>query len=126
CQPQFCSEAISHSSNSPRLSLHLSLILLRYFLDAPLVNYYKTTMTKLRSLVLAAFLFVGLALASSYAQVDISVNFAPPVLPVYEQPPCPVGGYIWTPGYWGYGYDVGDYYWVPGAWVPPPTVGLLW
>ena len=83
-------------------------------------------MMKLRSFVLAAFLFVSLPLASSYAQVDISVNFAPPILPVYEQPPCPVAGYIWTPGYWGYGYDVGDYYWVPGAWVPPPSVGLLW
>ena len=81
-------------------------------------------MMKLRCLVLAGFL--ALPLASSFAQVGISVNFAPPVLPVYEQPPCPVSGYIWTPGYWGYGYDVGDYYWVPGAWVAPPTVGLLW
>jgi hypothetical protein len=81
---------------------------------------------KLRSFVLAAFLLVSLPLASSQAQVGISVNFAPPVLPVYEQPPCPVEGYIWTPGYWGYGYDVGDYYWVPGVWVPPPSVGLLW
>src|SRR6266496_4259815 len=81
-------------------------------------------MMKLRCLVLAGFL--ALPLASSFAQVGISVNFAPPVLPVYEQPPCPVAGYIWTPGYWGYGYDVGDYYWVPGAWDAPPTVGLLW
>src|SRR5256886_14145384 len=79
-------------------------------------------MTKLRSLVLAGLL--ALPLASSYAQVGISVNFAPPVLPVYEQPPCPVAGYIWTPGYWGWG--AGDYYWVPGVWVAPPTVGLLW
>jgi hypothetical protein len=83
-------------------------------------------MIKLRSFILAAFLLASLPLASSYAQVGISVGFAPPVLPVYEQPPCPVAGYIWTPGYWGYGYDVGDYYWVPGAWVPPPSVGLLW
>jgi hypothetical protein len=81
-------------------------------------------MTKLRLLVLAGFL--SLPLASSFAEVGISVGFAPPVLPVYAQPPCPVAGYIWTPGYWGYGYDVGDYYWVPGAWVPPPSVGLLW
>jgi hypothetical protein len=81
-------------------------------------------MMKLRSLVLAALL--ALPLASSFGQVGISVNFAPPVLPVYEQPPCPVEGYIWTPGYWGYGYDAGDYYWVPDAWVAPPTVGLLW
>ena len=81
-------------------------------------------MTKLPSLILAAFL--ALPLATSFGQVGISVNFAPPVLPVYEQPPCPVAGYIWTPGYWDYGYDVGDYYWVPGVWVPPPSVGLLW
>ena len=79
---------------------------------------------KLRSLVLAGFLFVTLPLASSFAQVGISVNFAPPILPVEVQPPVPVAGYIWTPGYWGWG--VSDYYWVPGAWVPPPVVGLLW
>ena|SRR5207249_328360 len=79
---------------------------------------------KLRPIVLAALLFVGLPLASSYPQVGISVNVAPPVLPVYEQPPCPVEGYIWTPGYWGWG--AGDYYWVPGVWVAPPSVGLLW
>src|SRR5438876_4610949 len=83
-------------------------------------------MMKLRFFVLAGFLFLTLPLASSFAQVDISVGFAPPVLPVYEQPPCPVEGYLWTPGYWGYGYDVGDYYWVPGAWVAPPSVGVLW
>ena len=76
---------------------------------------------KLRSLILAGLLALPLA---SYAQVGISVNFAPPPLPVYEQPPCPVAGYIWTPGYWGWGDE--DYYWVPGAWVPPPSVGLLW
>src|SRR6266700_1232832 len=81
-------------------------------------------MIQLRSLVFAGFL--ALPLASSFAQVDISVGFAPPVLPVYEQPPCPDEGYIWTPGYWGYGYDVGDYYWVPGVWVAPPSVGVLW
>ena len=79
---------------------------------------------KLRSLILAAFL--ALPLASSYGQVGISVNFAPPPLPVYEQPPCPVAGYIWTPGYWGWNSDYYDYYWVPGAWVAPPSVGLLW
>jgi hypothetical protein len=81
-------------------------------------------MTKLRSLILAGFLFVALNSASSYAQVGVSINFAPPVLPVYEQPPCPVAGYIWTPGYWGWGD--GDYYWVPGVWVAPPSVGVLW
>jgi hypothetical protein len=81
-------------------------------------------MMKLRSLVLAGFLIATLPLASSFAQVGISINIAPPVLPVLEQPPCPVEGYIWTPGYWAYG--AADYYLVPGVWVAPPTVGLLW
>jgi WXXGXW repeat (2 copies) len=40
------------------------------------------------------------------------------------QPPCPVEGYIWTPGYWAYGDE--GYYWVPGVWVAPPRVGFLW
>jgi hypothetical protein len=62
--------------------------------------------------------------ASSYAGVFISVGFAPPVLPVYVQPPCPEPGWMWTPGYWAYGDD--GYYWVPGTWVPSPYVGALW
>ena len=62
--------------------------------------------------------------ASSYAGVFISVGFAPPMLPVYEQPLCPQPGLMWTPGYWAYGED-GDF-WVPGAWVPAPYEGALW
>jgi hypothetical protein len=60
-----------------------------------------------------------------YAQVSVGVRIgiAPPPLPVYVQPPCPVDGYLWEPGYWA--YDDG-YYWVPGAWVAPPDPGLLW
>jgi hypothetical protein len=56
--------------------------------------------------------------------VGISVHIGPPALPVYPQPICPGAGYLWTPGYWGYG-DAG-YYWVPGTWVMAPSVGLLW
>jgi hypothetical protein len=48
----------------------------------------------------------------------------PPPLPVYEQPPCPVEGYIWTPGVWRWGPD--GYFWVPGTWVAPPQLGFLW
>jgi hypothetical protein len=88
-------------------------------------------MMKLHSITLAVFLFAALPLASSYSQEDysysqqdMSANFAPPDQPEYEQPPCPVEGYMWTPGYWGWG--AGDYYWVPGVWVAPPSVGLLW
>src|ERR1700745_932294 len=58
------------------------------------------------------------------ATVVLSVNTAPPALPVYEQPPLPAPGYIWTPGYWSYG-EAG-YFWVPGVWVQPPSAGLLW
>ena len=47
--------------------------------------------------------------------VGVSINVAPPVLPVYVQPPLPGPGYMWTPGYWAYGDD--GYYWVPGTWV---------
>src|SRR5437016_6135505 len=78
---------------------------------------------KLRSLVFAAFLALPLA---SFAEVEFSVGWAPPPLPVYEQPACPVAGYIWTPGYWGWNADYYDYNWVPGVWVAPPRVGLLW
>jgi hypothetical protein len=58
------------------------------------------------------------------AEVDIQANEPPPPLPAYEQPPCPVEGYIWTPGYWA--WAPAGYYWVPGTWVAPPRVGLLW
>jgi YXWGXW repeat-containing protein len=61
---------------------------------------------------------------ASFAGVFVSVTIAPPVLPVYQQPPCPGDGYIWTPGFWAYGPD--GYYWVPGTWVLAPAVGLLW
>jgi hypothetical protein len=64
--------------------------------------------------------------AASSAQVaaSISVQIAPPPLPVYAQPPIPAPGYLWTPGYWAYG--PAGYYWVPGTWVEPPAPGLLW
>ena len=67
-----------------------------------------------------------LAAAASLAQVGIglSITIAPPLLPVYVQPPIPAPGYIWTPGYWAYGPY--GYFWVPGTWVQPPAVGLLW
>jgi len=66
--------------------------------------------------------------AASFAQIGIgiSVRFGPPALPVYEQPPCPAEGYIWTPGYWAWDPDAADYYWVPGTWVLAPEVGFLW
>jgi len=62
--------------------------------------------------------------ANAQVSVGISVGFAPPELPVYEQPICPGEGYIWTPGYWA--WDGDDYYWVPGTWVEAPQPGYLW
>jgi len=57
--------------------------------------------------------------------IGITVHAAPPPIPVaVVQPPCPVEGYLWTPGYWAYG--PAGYYWVDGVWVAPPRVGLLW
>lgn len=73
--------------------------------------------------VLVATLFVAAA-ASSWAGLDVSITIAPPVLPVYTQPMIPGDGYIWTPGYWGYGPE--GYFWVPGTWVLPPRAGFLW
>ena len=54
----------------------------------------------------------------------IQAEEPPPPLPVYEQPPIPASGYVWTPGYWA--WNNYDYYWVPGVWVAPPQPGVLW
>ena len=62
---------------------------------------------------------------NAQVSVGISVGFAPPALPVYVQPACPVDGYLWIPGYWAYD-NVDGYYWVPGYWSAPPRFGLLW
>src|ERR1700693_5503203 len=62
--------------------------------------------------------------AIAFAQFSVSIAFAPPALPVYEQPVAPADGYLWTPGYWAYGDE--GYFWVPGTWVMAPEVGLLW
>src|SRR5579863_8554639 len=81
----------------------------------------------LRTLLLAGAMgVVSLAPSPAKAQiaVGVSIRVAPPAIPVYEQPPCPVEGYMWTPGYWAYGSA--GYYWVPGVWIAPPRVGLLW
>lgn len=74
------------------------------------------------SLLLAGCVLVNRV--SAQVSIGISVHIAPPAIPVYEQPPCPVEGYIWIPGYWAYGDD--GYYWVPGYWEAPPQVGYYW
>ncbi len=86
-----------------------------------------TLSSKLRTLLFAVAVvapMLTLPATQANAGVFVGVAIAPPVLPVYVQPPLPAEGFIWTPGYWAYG-DAG-YYWVPGVWVHPPRVGLLW
>ncbi|HEY1888942.1 MAG TPA: hypothetical protein VGG63_00945 [Steroidobacteraceae bacterium] len=78
----------------------------------------------LRGLIPALVLAALPAFSSAAIFVGVSVNIAPPALPVYVQPPCPEPGYLWSPGYWA--WDDGAYYWVPGTWVEPPEVGFLW
>ena len=89
----------------------------------------------MRPLSTAALAFVlgttalGLAApmaADAQVGLSISVNIAPPMLPIYDQPPMPAYGYIWTPGYWAWDQGFRDYYWVRGQWVRPPRVGYLW
>ena len=86
--------------------------------------------SSIRGLMIAAAVAIPIfALSAAPAQaqirIGISVGFAPPILPVYAQPPIPGDGYIWTPGYWGYTDDDG-YFWVPGTWVEAPEPGYLW
>jgi len=86
-------------------------------------------MKAIRLLAILVMLLGGVAFsgtAPAQVAVEFSVGFAPPPLPVYEQPICPGEGYIWTPGYWAWDDDDGDYYWVPGTWVLAPQVGYLW
>ena len=77
--------------------------------------------------ILMVLAVVAFTLPKTYAQISVgvSVRLAPPALPVYVQPECPVDGYLWQPGYWAYD-DADGYYWVPGVWVAPPNPGLLW
>jgi hypothetical protein len=82
----------------------------------------------LPKILLAATIFAGVPAVMAgpaSAAVDISIQIEPPALPVYEQPPIPDVGYLWTPGYWAYDQSEG-YYWIPGTWVEPPSPGLLW
>jgi hypothetical protein len=73
--------------------------------------------------LLVVLVLLGMS-AASFAAIGISITIGPPALPVYEQPPCPAPGYMWTPGYWAYGPY--GYYWVPGTWVLAPQPGYLW
>jgi len=78
----------------------------------------------IRALIAALSLATLPVVSDAGVFVGVSVNIAPPELPVYVQPPPPAAGYIWIPGYWAWADE--DYYWVPGTWALAPSVGLLW
>ena len=84
-------------------------------------------MRAIGTLMLSLLICCLFAFSPARAQIaiGISIDVAPPPLPVYDQPPIPEAGYIWTPGYWAWDDDTG-YYWVPGTWVLPPEPALLW
>src|SRR5258708_7842124 len=87
------------------------------------------TIPYVRCLIFALMVLLTLSMPGSSAaqvRVGVAVGFAPPDLPIYEQPICPGEGYIWTPGYWPWDGDFDDYYWVPGTWGLAPQVGFLW
>jgi hypothetical protein len=67
---------------------------------------------------------IGAAVVLPGSAVVLTAVEPPPPLPVYEQPPCPEDGYVWTPGNWQRGSA--GYFWVPGTWVQPPQVGVFW
>jgi WXXGXW repeat (2 copies) len=79
---------------------------------------------KFLALIPALMLCAAPTWSQAAVGLSLSVNIAPPVLPVYVQPALPAPGYIWSPGYWA--WDGSDYYWVPGTWVEPPVSGVLW
>jgi len=83
-------------------------------------------MKKIKLGLLFSFLLLAMSAVKAQVSVSISIRTAPPALPVYVQPACPVDGYLWVPGYWAYDNDAADYYWVPGYWSAPPSYGLLW
>jgi hypothetical protein len=84
------------------------------------MNFQRLT-TKLLMGMLIALMITGRASAMS---LGISVNFAPPALPVFYQPQAPAPNLIWQPGYWAWGQS--GYFWVPGQWAAPPQFGMLW
>ncbi|MGP8215216.1 MAG: YXWGXW repeat-containing protein [Bacteroidia bacterium] len=81
-------------------------------------------MKKLTVLSIVALSLLGMTKIDAQVGVSVQISTAPPEIPVYVQPMCPIEGYMWSPGYWAYGTY--GYYWVPGVWISPPTVGYLW
>jgi hypothetical protein len=98
------------------------------FSEAIMIGFKRLTLPKLllaTTMLASPLVVAALIPATAQVEVGITVAVAPPILPVYDQPPLPGAGYVWTPGYWLWTEAVG-YYWVPGTWVEPPSLGVLW
>jgi hypothetical protein len=59
------------------------------------------------------------------AAFGITTDTAPPAALAEDQPPMPMAGEVWTPGYWWWSPPLGRYVWVTGAWRNPPP-GQTW
>ena len=58
-------------------------------------------MQSIRFIRALAFAVIMLALsAAAQAQIAVSINIAPPVLPLHQQPVRVAAGYMGCPGYW--------------------------
>jgi len=86
--------------------------------------HYRNSFRLLTMATAMALPMAAPCVASAAVSFVMSVNIAPPALPIYAQPVCPGPGYLWTPGYWAYGPH--GYLWMAGAWVRPPAPGMLW
>jgi hypothetical protein len=53
----------------------------------------------------------GCITAPAYAQINVSINLAPPA-PQHEVVPVMQPGYVWAPGYWGWSGD--RHVWIRG------------
>ena len=83
------------------------------------------TLHLFRSLaVVSVALLASITAPAQSIGIGVSVNIAPPMLPVYAQPAVPGPGFLWAPGYWAWASE--GYYWVPGSWVRAPRRGFLW
>ena len=85
---------------------------------------YKMHKNSFKAILLAGLFVIGAM--NSIASAQVTITIAPPLLPMYAQPPIPADGYMWTPGYWSWDSTNNDYFWVPGTWVIAPFVGALW
>jgi hypothetical protein len=94
------------------------------------IRHTRLTARGAAALAIAIPALVVMVPTTAHAQfslgLDIRIGYAPPPMPVYEQPPLPGPDYIWVPGHWAWSDDDDDYFWAPGYWELPPEPGLLW